>query len=89
MTFSGRYGRLRGSLVRELLREGDSPPAYRFVVFRDRAGAFRWRFVAPNARIVAVSGEGYRSEDDCKAAIIVLCREAKSGTPIEFERSAG
>jgi uncharacterized protein YegP (UPF0339 family) len=55
-------------------------------VFRDDEGSFRWRFLAPNGRVVAVSGEAYLSEDDCKAAIVVLCREAKSGTAIEFDR---
>jgi uncharacterized protein YegP (UPF0339 family) len=66
----------------------ESPSGYRFVVFKDQA-AFRWRFVAPNGRIVAVSGEGYGSETDCKTAISILCREAKSGTPITFDPSTG
>jgi uncharacterized protein YegP (UPF0339 family) len=89
MTFSRGYRRLGHALLREMTRVDESPPGYRFVVFRDDAGAFRWRFVGPNGRIVAVSGEGYLSEDDCKTAIIIICREAKSGTAIEFDRSTG
>lgn len=65
-----------------------SESAYRFVVHSDPAGAYRWRFVAPDGRLVAVSGEGYLSEDDCKTALILLCREARSGVAIEYDRSA-
>ena len=86
MNLPTAYRRLGHAVFRELTRVDGSPDTYRFVVFRDGT-AYRWRFVAPNGRILAVSGEAYLSEDDCKAAIIVLCREAKSGTAIEFERS--
>lgn len=85
MNLPTAYRRLGHAVFRELTRPDGSPDAYRFVVFRDD-DAFRWRFVAPNGRVVAVSGESYVTEDDCKAAIIVLCREAKSGTAIEFDR---
>lgn len=30
------------------------------VIYKDRKGEWRWRFVAPNGRIVADSGEGYK-----------------------------
>jgi uncharacterized protein YegP (UPF0339 family) len=88
MTLPRGYRRLGNALFRELTRDDRPSAAYRFVVFPDEAGAFRWRFVAPNGRVVAVSGEAYLSEDDCKAAVIVLCREAKSGTAIEFDRGS-
>jgi uncharacterized protein YegP (UPF0339 family) len=65
-----------------------SDSGYYFVVFADPAGAYRWRFVSPDGRLVAVSGEGYLTEDDCKTALILLCREAKSGVAIEFDRGA-
>jgi uncharacterized protein YegP (UPF0339 family) len=65
-----------------------SDSGYHFVVYADPTGAFRWRFVSPDGRLVAVSGEGYLTEDDCKTALILLCREAKSGVAIEFDRSA-
>ena len=85
MNLPTAYRRLGTAVFRELTRVDGSPDTYRFVVFRDEA-AYRWRFVAPNGRVVAVSGEAYLTEDDCKAAIIVLCREAKSGTAIDFVR---
>ena len=34
-------------------------PRYELVIYRDRAGQFRWRFIAPNGHMVADSGEGY------------------------------
>lgn len=37
----------------------------RLTVYRDAAGAWRWRLRARNGRIVATSGEGYRRARDC------------------------
>jgi uncharacterized protein YegP (UPF0339 family) len=34
---------------------------YRFKIYRDRAGEYRWRLRAGNGTIVATSGEGYRT----------------------------
>ncbi len=42
---------------------------YRFQIFKDTAGYFRWRFVASNGQIVAVSGEGYTSKQSCQHGI--------------------
>ena len=36
------------------------------VFFKDRAGEFRWRLVAPNGEIIADSGEGYTTKQNCK-----------------------
>lgn len=41
----------------------------RFVVYRDRAGEWRWRLVDANNRIVADSGEGYASRRNVRRAI--------------------
>ena len=32
---------------------------YELVIYRDRAGEFRYRFIAPNGHILLDSGEGY------------------------------
>lgn len=32
---------------------------YELVIYRDRAGEFRWRFIAPNGHMIGDSGEGY------------------------------
>ncbi len=33
-------------------------------VYQDKKGLFRWRFVAPNGKIVADGGEGYASRSN-------------------------
>ena len=32
---------------------------YELVIYRDRAGEYRWRFVAPNGHLIGDAGEGY------------------------------
>lgn len=49
---------------------------YVFDRYLDRAGEWRWRFKAPNGKIMADSGEGYSSLAACDAAIAVIKREA-------------
>ena len=34
--------------------------------YKDKKGEWRWRLVAANGRILADSGEGYKSEKECK-----------------------
>ena len=34
-------------------------------VYRDHVGDWRWKRVAPNGRIIADSGEGYRRKGKC------------------------
>ena len=46
--------------------EGDTV-SYR--MYRDVQGSWRWRLVAGNGRIIADSGEGYHSRQDCRYAI--------------------
>jgi uncharacterized protein YegP (UPF0339 family) len=45
---------------------------YKFDRYRDRAGLWRWRFVAPNGRTMADSGEGYSSLSACDEAIATV-----------------
>lgn len=40
-----------------------------FLVYTDKAGEYRWRFVAANNRVIAESGEGYSSRFAVKRAI--------------------
>lgn len=61
---------------------------YYFEVYRDAKREFRWRFWAPNTKIMADSGEGYKNKADCIAGINTLCREAKGGVTIETAASA-
>ena len=45
-------------------------------MYMDKAGDWRWRFIAPNNKKMADSGESYRSESSCMNAIEVLRRES-------------
>jgi uncharacterized protein YegP (UPF0339 family) len=60
---------------------------YFFFVYRDVAKEYRWRFYAPNNRILADSGEGYKNLGDCLAAItLVKMHSPDAGT--EYHESA-
>jgi len=43
------------------------PPRDTVTVFKDAANEWRWRRVAGNHEIIAVSGEGYENKGDCVA----------------------
>jgi uncharacterized protein YegP (UPF0339 family) len=45
---------------------------YFFFVYRDAKREYRWRYYAPNNRIIAESGEGYVNLGDCLAAISLV-----------------
>ena len=54
-----------------------SQPAL-FHFYRDKAGEWRWRFVAANGRTMADSGEGYRTKRGAaraSARIVQIIRE--------------
>lgn len=38
---------------------------HRTMIYRDDSGEWRWRRIAPNNRVVADSGEGYKNKGDC------------------------
>jgi uncharacterized protein YegP (UPF0339 family) len=60
---------------------------YFFWVYRDAKAEWRWRFYAPNEKIVAVSGEGYKNRADCEHAIQLVKRYAPPA-PIRYHASA-
>lgn len=41
----------------------------KFVLYKDKAGEFRWRLKATNGEILATSGQGYKAKADAKKAI--------------------
>lgn len=43
--------------------------SYQFEIYKDNRDEYRWRFRAPNNKIVADSGEGYWNKTDCEAGI--------------------
>jgi hypothetical protein len=48
----------------------------RFVLYKDTASQYRWRFSANNGRIVADSAEGYYNKADAQNGINIVKSEA-------------
>lgn len=44
----------------------------RYVIYRDAAGQYRWRYVASNGKTIADSGEGYHNKSDCTRGIEIM-----------------
>lgn len=61
---------------------------YYFEVYRDRERKFRWRFWAPNNRIMADSGQGYTTKQSCTDAINEIVQKAIGGLSIVYHASA-
>ncbi len=53
----------------------------KYIIFKDKAGEFRWRLVVTNGKTIADSGEGYRNKADCLHGIDLV----KSSTNAEVE----
>ncbi|WP_081600885.1 YegP family protein [Sphingobium yanoikuyae] len=49
-----------------------------FLIYKDNKGEFRWRYQASNAKIIADSGEGYKSKADCMHGIDLVKGSANS-----------
>lgn len=56
----------------------------RYVVFQDRSGAWRWRLVARNGRIVADGAEGYASRRNVLRAIAALAGVVEEAHRVEI-----
>ena len=52
----------------------------KFVVLKDTNGQYRWRFVSPNGKMVAIAGEGYINKSDCLAGIELVKKHAGTAT---------
>lgn len=49
-----------------------SRPYPSFLIYKDRAGQFRWRCQASNYKTIADSGEGYHNLADCEHGLALL-----------------
>ena len=54
-----------GQVAQAAEQLGDANARRTFQVYRDEGDEWRWRLVAGNGQIIAVSGEGYRERRDC------------------------
>jgi uncharacterized protein YegP (UPF0339 family) len=58
---------------------------YKFEVFKDKAGEFRWRLVAPNGQTIATGGEGYSSKSNALNGIASVKKNAPDAEVVEGE----
>lgn len=60
-----------------------------FEMYRDEHLQFRWRLTADNGRLVAHSGEAYRTQEDCANAIALTkgcsASEVRDATGVHAE----
>lgn len=52
-----------------------------FLIYKDNAGEYRWKYQASNAKIIADSGEGYNRKADCQHGIDLI-KGTNSQTPV-------
>ena len=45
---------------------------YHFQTYRDADNQYRWRFVASNGKIIADSGEGYKTKRAMRRGMVIL-----------------
>jgi len=43
-----------------------------YIVYKDVAGLYRWRYVSTNGRIIADSAESYHNKSDCENGIRIM-----------------
>lgn len=53
---------------------------YKFEIYEDKAGEFRWRMTASNGNIIGASSEGYSSHKSCKDNAISLAKALTEAT---------
>ena len=62
--------------------------AYKFEVYKDKAGEYRWRLRMQNTKVIATSGEGYTTKRACEEAIDSVKKNAADAQVEEKESDA-
>lgn len=57
----------------------------RFEIFRDAEGQWRWHLLHDNGNIIADSGEGYTTKQNCQLGIESVKRNAPAAAVVESE----
>ena len=58
----------------------------KFEMYKDKAGRFRFRLVAPNGEIIAAS-EAYESKDGCRDGIVSVRTHAPKAEVVDLDRA--
>lgn len=56
--------------------------AAKFELYKDKAGEYRWKLIAPNGQTIAV-GEGYKTKDSAKNGIESVKKNAPAAPIVE------
>jgi uncharacterized protein len=56
---------------------------FKFDVYKDKAGQWRWKLVASNGKTIAESGEGYLEKKDCLDGIASVKKHAPDAVIVE------
>lgn len=64
------------------IKEGKMSPTgdtrrSKYEMYKDKKGQWRWRLRAANEKIIATSGEGYTSKQNCLKGIAAVKRNAR------------
>jgi uncharacterized protein YegP (UPF0339 family) len=59
---------------------------WKFELYKDSAGEYRWRLKAANGEIVAISSEGYTFKQSCVSAIELVQKHAASATVVDLTK---
>lgn len=57
---------------------------FHFEVYTDRRGEYRWRLIASNGKIIADSGEGYRTKAACMHGLKLVRTRAATAKLEDF-----
>jgi uncharacterized protein len=58
---------------------------YKFEVYKDKAGEYRWRLVASNGNTIATGGEGYSSKASAEAGIESVKKHAADADVVDAD----
>lgn len=59
----------------------------KYELYRDSKKEYRWRLIATNSKIIAVSSEGYINKADCEHAIDLVKSSGSSQTVDRTEKT--
>jgi len=62
-------------------------PKPKFEIYKDKAGKFRFRLVAPNGETIATS-EGYQAKDSCENGIRSVKENAAKAEVVDVTKAA-
>jgi uncharacterized protein YegP (UPF0339 family) len=48
-----------------------------YLIYKDTAGEYRWRYQAVNGQVIADSGEGYKTKKDCRHGLDLIRASGK------------